>query len=83
MDVAVKGVTDRVAAVSKETMSRGVSKATNKKGKNFAKKNEATAPEVIVCDDSGDDTGGGEGGTVVNSLGKTSRVNWARKDPEK
>ena len=51
-------------------MSRGVSKATNKKGKNFAKKNEATAPEVIVCDYSDGDVGVGEGGTVVNPLEK-------------
>ena len=36
-----------------------------------------------MCDDSGDDAGGGEGVTMVNSLGKKSRVNWARKDQEK
>ena len=36
-----------------------------------------------MCDDSGDDAGGGEGVTMVNSLGKKSRVNWARKYQEK
>ena len=36
-----------------------------------------------MCDDSGNDVGGGERGTVVTSLGKKSRVNWARKYLEK
>ena len=70
--VVVKGVTARVATVSKETMSRSASKATNKKGNNFAKKNEATAPEVIVCYDSVGDSGGGEGRTVVNLFCKSA-----------
>ena len=65
--VTVKGVTDRVATASKEIMSCGASKYTNKKGNKLTKrKNEATAAEVIVCYDSFDDAGGGEGGTVVN-----------------
>ena len=52
-------------------MPRGASKAINKKGNKLSKKlNEATAAEVIVCDDSGDDASGGERGTVVTSLGK-------------
>ena len=41
--VTVKGVTARVATVSKETMSHGASKETNKKRNKLAKKrNEAT-----------------------------------------
>ena len=52
-------------------MSRGASKATNKKGNKFAK-NQVTVAEVIVCDNSGDDASGGEGGTMVNSPGKKS-----------
>ena len=59
VDVAVKGVTASVATVSKETMSRGASKSTNKKGGKFAKTNEATATEVILFGDSDDDAGGG------------------------
>ena len=52
-------------------MSRGASKATNKKGNKLLKKrNEATEYEVIVCGDSGDGASGGWGGIVVNSLGK-------------
>ena len=71
MDVSLKELTDRFEILSKETMSRRASKATNKKGNKFAKKqNEATSPEVIVCDDSGDDASGWEGGTLVNSLVK-------------
>ena len=68
----MKVLTDRFSTVSKETMSRSASKATNKKGNNFAKKNEATAPEVIVCYDSVGDSGGGEGRTVVNSFCKSA-----------
>ena len=36
------------------------------------KRNESTSAEFIVCDDSGDDAGDGEGVTVVNSLEKKS-----------
>ena len=36
-----------------------------------------------MCDDSSNDAGGGEGGTVVNSLDKKIMVNWSRKDLEK
>ena len=40
VDVVVKGLTARVATVSKETMYRGASKATNKKGNDSAKKRQ-------------------------------------------
>ena len=63
----MKRVTDRVATVSKETMSRGALKVTNKKWNKLEKKlNEATSAEVTVCDDNGDDSGGEEGRTVAN-----------------
>ena len=68
----MKGLTARVATVSKEAMYCGAPKATNKKGNNFAKKNEATAPEVIVCYDSVGNSGGGEGRTVVNLFCKSA-----------
>ena len=59
MFVSVKRVTDRVATVIKETITCSASKYTNKKGNNFTrKKDEAAATEVIVCDDSGYDSGG-------------------------
>ena len=65
-------------------MSRSAPKSTNKKGNILSKQlNEATADEVIVCGDNGDNTSGGEVVTVVNSLGKKIRVNWARKYSEK
>ena len=71
--VIVKGLRARFVTVSKEKMSCGASKATNKKGNKLAKKrNEAIAAEVIVFDDSGYYGGGGEGGTVVDSLGGKS-----------
>ena len=35
-----------------------------------------------MCDDSDDDAGYGEGGTVFNSLGGEIRVNWERKYQE-
>ena len=77
--VTVKGVTSRVATVSKEKMSRSASKDTNKKGNMLAKqRNKATAAEVIMCDDIGYDDGGGEGGTVANSLGGGSRFGKER-----
>ena len=60
MYVTVKGLTARAVTVSLKKISRGASKATNEKGNKLAKKrNEATAAEVIVCDDSVDDAGGG------------------------
>ena len=60
--VRVKGVTARLVTVSKKTIYCGATKATNKKGNKLAKKrNKATEDEVTVCDDSGDDAGGGEG----------------------
>ena len=41
-------------------MSHGVLEAANNKWNKLAKKlNETTAAEVIVCDDSGYDVGGG------------------------
>ena len=73
VDVTVKGVTARIATVSKETMSCGTFKSTNKKVNKLAKNIiEATASDIIVCDNSGNDAGGGEGGAVFNSLGKKS-----------
>ena len=75
VDVAVKGVTDIVSTASKETISLAVRQNPPIRKEISSQKNEATEAEIIVCDDSGDKAGGGEGETAVNSIDKISRVN--------